>query len=67
MTKYVQTKAELLVHLKDQIAFMTQSASSYDNGSIGEAKRLALVVRVLTHDTSNSASLLTQLEKKGIE
>ncbi len=67
MPKVNQTENELLGHLQDQIRFLISSAESYDNGSIGEAKRLALVVRVLTHDTSNSASLLMQLKKKGIE
>jgi len=67
MTKYVQTKDELLDHLKDQIAFMKQSASSYDNGFEDEAKRLAVIIRVLVHDTSNSTSLLTLLNKKNIK
>ena len=66
MTKYVQTKDELLGHLKDQIEFMKASANSYDNGSEGEAKRLAVVIRVLVHDTMNSTSLLTLLSKKDI-
>ena len=64
MTKYVQTKDELLDHLKVQIAFMKQSASSFDNGFEDEAKRLAVVIRVLVHDTSKSKSLLTLLNKK---
>jgi len=66
MTKYSQTKDELLVHLKEQTAFLKLSATSYDNGFEGEAKRLATVIRVLLHDTSNSTSLLTQLDKKTI-
>ena len=66
MTKYVQTKDELFDHLKDQIAFMRQSASSYDNGFEDEAKRLAVVIRVLVHDTHKSTSLLTLLNKKNI-
>ena len=66
MTKYVQTRDELLDHLQDQIAFMIQSASSYDNGFEGEAKRLATAIRILVHDTPQSTSLLTQLDKKDI-
>jgi hypothetical protein len=66
MTQYIQTKAELLDHLKEQIAFMKQSAISYDNGFEGEGKRLAVVIRVLVHDTANSISLLTSLNKKNI-
>lgn len=66
MTKVKQSKGELLGHLQDQINFLINSAESYDKGSIGEAKRLAVVVRVLLHDTSQSTSLLTQLGKKNI-
>lgn len=67
MTKYVQTGGELLDHLKHQIAFMKQSATSYDNGFEDEAKRLAVVIRVLVHDTPKSTSLLTLLNKKNIK
>ena len=66
MTKYVQTRDELLDHLKEQIAFMKQSAVSFDNGFEGEGKRLAVVIRVLVHDTSQSTSLLTLLGRKDI-
>jgi len=64
MTEYIQTQDELLAHLKEQITFMKQSAISYDNGFEGEGKRLAVVIRVLVHDTSQSTSLLTLLERK---
>jgi hypothetical protein len=67
MTKYIQTQEELLGHLKDQVAFMKQSAASYDNGFEDEAKRLAVIIRVLVHDTSNSRSLLTLLNRKNIK
>jgi len=66
MTKYVQTRDELLGHLKDQIAFMKQSTDSYDKGFEGEAKRLAVAIRILVHDTQESKSLLTSLGKKNI-
>ena len=66
MSKYIQTKDELLEHLKNQIAFMKQSASSYDDGFEDEAKRLAVTIRILVHDTNNSTSLLTSLNKKNI-
>ncbi len=67
MTKYIQTRDELVDHLKDQIAFMKQSASSYDNGFEDEAKRLAVAIRILVHDTSSSKSLLSSLNKKSIK
>jgi len=66
MTEYIQTQDELLAHLKEQITFMKQSAISYDNGFEGEGKRLAVVIRVLVHDTSQSTSLLTLLGRKNI-
>ncbi len=68
MTNYEQTSDELLGHLKEQIAFMQNSAASYDNNKFeDEAKRLAVVIRVLVHDTSNSKSLLSLLNKKNIK
>jgi hypothetical protein len=67
MAKYTQTREELLGHLKEQIAFMQQSAISYDKGFEDEAKRLAVVIRVLVHDTSQSTSLLNLLDKKDIK
>jgi len=67
MAKYTQTREELLGHLKDQITFMIQSTISYDKGFEDEAKRLAVVIRVLVHDTSKSISLLTLLNKRNIK
>ena len=61
-----QTKAELLNHMKEQISFMLASAESYDHGFEGEARRLAVSIRILVHDTSQSKSLLTQIGKKDI-
>jgi len=64
MSGYTQDNKELLGHLKDQIAFMQESAIAYDSGFDGEAKRLAVVIRVLVHDTSQSTSLLSLLGRK---
>lgn len=61
-----QTKEELMNHLKEQIAFMLTSAESYDHGFEGEARRLAVIIRILVHDASQSKSLLGQLGKKNI-
>jgi hypothetical protein len=66
MPKYVQTNTELLIHLKNQITFLKLSADSFDKGFQDEAKRLAVVIRVLVHDTASSKSLLSQLGKKNI-
>ncbi len=66
MNKYVQSRDELLVHLKNQITFLKLSAISYDKGFEDEAKRLAVVIRVLVHDTGKSTSLLALLDRKNI-
>ena len=63
MGKYQQTSEELLAHLWDQIKFLVASSKSYDQGFEGEAKRLAVAIRVLMHDTTQSNALLTQLGK----
>ena len=66
MGKTSQTNEDLLGYLEEQIRFLISSSNSYDNKFLGEAKRLAVVIRVLLYDTSSSTSLLTQLGKKNI-
>ncbi|MEK7524718.1 MAG: hypothetical protein AAB588_06875 [Patescibacteria group bacterium] len=59
-----QTPEELEGHLNEQIVFLKVSAEAYDKGFSGEAKRLAIALRILLHDTSSSRSLLGQLGRK---
>jgi len=59
--KIPQTSERLRDHLKEQVSFLCRSASSFDTGYEDEAKRLAHILRVLLHDTSQSHSLLEQL------
>jgi hypothetical protein len=66
-TKQPQSHAELSQHLQDHLGFLLASADAYDNGFDGEAKRLAVSVRLLVHDTNNSKSLLGQLGQKNIQ
>jgi hypothetical protein len=54
-------KSELEAHLEDQLDFLETSAKAFDEGKLGEAKRLALALRVLLHNTNHSYSLLHQL------
>jgi hypothetical protein len=54
----------LVEHLRDQLDFLEGSGAAFDAGKVGEAKRLATVVRVLLHDTQKSRSLLAQMELK---
>lgn len=56
-----QSREELLTHLKEQLQFLEMSAKLYDEGFLIEAKRLAVTMRVLLHDTRNSKSLLNTL------
>lgn len=55
---------ELQNHLNEQISFLESSAELFDAGREEEAKRLAVTIRTLVHDTNNSHSLLEQMGKK---
>jgi hypothetical protein len=59
-----RSKEELLRLLAENQQFLERSAVAFDEGYAAEAKRLAVVVRVLIHDTSQSHSLLKQLGVK---
>ena len=59
-----QSADELRKHLDDHLGFLRTSAELYDKGSLAEAKRLAVSIRVLVHDTKNSKSLLGQIGLK---
>jgi hypothetical protein len=61
-----QTEEEFISHFREQIEFLTRSASAYDDGFESEAKRMAVVLRVLLHDTDSSKSLLKHLGRKDI-
>lgn len=47
--------------LDEQMGFLEHSMERYDDGHVAEAKRLAVTIRVLCHDTRHSTSLLRQL------
>jgi hypothetical protein len=48
----------------EQVAFLESSSKAYDDGNESEAKRLAVTLRVLVHDTRHSVSLLNHLGVK---
>lgn len=50
--------------LRRQLKFIDASCRAYDAGEIEEALRIAVSLRVIFHDTTNSTSLLTHLGKK---
>ena len=58
------TQEELAKHLAEQIGFLQSSAKLYDLGNEAEAKRMAVGLRVLLHDTRTSSSLLGQIHLK---
>jgi len=62
-----QSEQEILRHLEEQTGFLQRSADAYDNGFIGEAKRMATTIRIMVHDTRQSTSLLTSLGKKDLQ
>lgn len=64
MAKIPRPADELAALLDEQLGFIERSAASYDEGFAGEAKRLALAIRVLVHDTVRSRSLLSQAGMK---
>jgi hypothetical protein len=61
-----QSKEELKEQLRDQVRFMRRSATAFDEGDESEAKRLAVNLRVLLHDTDSSHSLLGLLGLKPV-
>lgn len=67
MAKIPIRQEDLETHIEEQLRFLELSATSFDNGFEAEAKRLAVTIRILVHDTNNSHSLLRQLNKKGVK
>jgi len=61
MARRKQSLAELNHHLEEHLAFLRASGDAFDHGHDGEAKRLAVSLRVLLHETKGSRSLLGQL------
>jgi hypothetical protein len=66
MNDYAQSPDELREHLAEQLRFLKTSADGYDQGVVAEAKRMAVAIRILVHDSpkSKSRSLLGQLNEK---
>jgi hypothetical protein len=56
--------SDLVQQLKRQLVFLRNSATAYDAGDVEEAVRIAVVIRVLCHDTPKSVSLLSHLGLK---
>jgi hypothetical protein len=61
-----QNERELTRNLVEQIHFLVTSAISYDKGDHLEAKRMAVTLRILLHDTKSNKSLLGLIKLKNI-
>jgi hypothetical protein len=59
-----RSREDLLTLLVENQQFLERSAVAFDEGYAAEAKRLAVVLRVLLHDTNQSHSLLERLGVK---
>jgi hypothetical protein len=59
-----RSRTDLLDMLAENREFLQRSAYAFDHGYEAEAKRMAVVLRVLLHDTDLSHSLLKQLNVK---
>ena len=57
---FIRSHVDLAELLREQIGFIERSAAAFDEGHEEEAKRIAVVLRVLLHDTPQSTSLLGQ-------
>lgn len=53
-------------HLIRQLSFLERSAAAFDEGYEDEAIRIAVILRVLFHNTKNSTSLLKHLNSTTI-
>jgi hypothetical protein len=59
-------QVDFKTQLFKQLGFLWRSCDAYDRGHTDEAVRIATVIRVLIHDTSQSISLLKHLGALGI-
>lgn len=58
------TAQDLVEQLKRQLMFLRNSVASFDKGDEAEAIRVAVMIRVLLHDTKDSTSLLQHMGQK---
>ena len=61
---YKQSTADLRKHFDQQLKFLRTSTENFDKGDEDEAIRIALILRILLHDTPKSSSLMGLLTLK---
>ena len=64
MAKQPISRARLIELRDEHLQFLESSAAAFDAGHIGEAKRMAVSLRVLFHETAQSHSILAQLGER---
>jgi hypothetical protein len=57
-----RTRDELLELLEEEIGYLERSNEAFDQGHESEAKRLAVTLRLLFHNTNRSHALINQLD-----
>lgn len=62
--KLKHSAVTLTDHLRRQLEYLRRHCELYDAGHLDEAVHLAVVIRVLIHDTNNNKSLLRQMRVK---
>lgn len=64
MAKKKLSRDQLIAHRNEHVDFLKSSAAAFDAGFTGEAKRMAVSLRVLLHETAASHSILAQLGER---
>ncbi|WPC18749.1 hypothetical protein SIN07_06705 [Pediococcus inopinatus] len=64
MSKYTRHYPEIKEHWDTNIEFIKSSVINFDNGNEKEARRIALALRILFHETARSKSIYNQIDGK---
>lgn len=62
-----QTKDDLKKHLMEQLTFLKEDTAQYDAGKIEYARRMAVTLRQLAHDTKKWSRSLSLFDQLGIK
>lgn len=59
--KVTRSQQDLMTQYLEQLSFLKKSSGGYDSGDFIEAKRIALILRILLHDGKTNKSLFSLL------